>query len=238
MTHPAITLYFAPGSCSRVPMLALEEAEVPYERHLVKFMAGEHRAPDYLAINPKGKVPAITVDGAPITENAAIQWTLAQLLPDARLLPITGDALADAPILADLLWCASGIHPIITRLRLPQFFVGDDEAAQARLRASAHDAMLPNFALIETRLSVQPWMLGQNWSTLDAYVYWIWYRVGDAIDRSLYPAYADHHARMNDRPATQRMLAHEADALAWLEARGLVVPASPPASHGPGGVFR
>ncbi|MDF7776398.1 glutathione S-transferase family protein [Sphingomonas sp. AOB5] len=238
MAAPAITLYFAPGSCSRVPMLALEEAGVPYERHLVKFMAGEHRAPDYLAINPKGKVPAITVDGTPVTENAAIQWTLARLLPEADLLPITGDPMADAPILSDLLWCASGMHPIITRMRLPQFFVGDASDAKAQVSEIARQAMLPNFALIEQRLSAQPWMLGDRWSTLDAYIYWIWFRVGDALDRSPYPAFADHHARINERPATQRMLEHEAEALAWLEANGLVVPAAPPASHGPGGSFR
>ncbi|MEZ0243185.1 MAG: glutathione S-transferase family protein [Sphingomonas sp.] len=235
---PAITLYFAPGSCSRVPMLALEEAGVPYERHLVKFMAGEHRGPDYLAINPKGKVPAITVDGVPVTENAAIQWTLATLFPEKHLLPITGDPVGDARILSDLVWCASGMHPIITRLRLPQFFVGEHEQAQALLKESAAAAMLPNFALIEDRLSRQPWMLGQRWSSVDAYVYWIWFRVGDAIDKTRYSAFADHHARMNARPSTQRMLAHEAGALEWLEANGLLVPAAPPASHGPGGSFR
>ena len=59
-----LALYFAPGACSRVPLIALEEIGQPFDGHLVTFMKGEHRAPDYLALNPAGKVPTLVAVSA------------------------------------------------------------------------------------------------------------------------------------------------------------------------------
>jgi glutathione S-transferase len=84
-----ITLYFAPNTCARVPMTALEEIGIPFKTELVAFMRGDHRSPGYLALNPKGKVPALTVDGRVLTENVAILVWLATTFPDATLLPMT-----------------------------------------------------------------------------------------------------------------------------------------------------
>ena len=62
----------APGTCARVPAIGLFEAGVEFQPRLVRFMAGEHRSPAYLAVNPLGKVPALVDQGAVITENVAI----------------------------------------------------------------------------------------------------------------------------------------------------------------------
>lgn len=67
-----LVLYAAPGACARVPMIALEEARQDFEVRVVRFMAGEHRSPEYLALNAKGKVPLLLVDGGPLSENVAI----------------------------------------------------------------------------------------------------------------------------------------------------------------------
>jgi len=80
-------LYAAPGTCARVPMIALEEARQDFEVRVVRFMKNEHRSPEYLALNPKGKVPLLLMDGAPLTENVAILLHLAERFPEARLLP-------------------------------------------------------------------------------------------------------------------------------------------------------
>jgi len=66
----ALTLYFAPDSCARVPLIALEEIGAPYRIEVVAFMSGQHRSAEYLALNPKGKVPTLVVDGEPLSEKS------------------------------------------------------------------------------------------------------------------------------------------------------------------------
>ena len=83
----AITLYHFPGACSRVTMQALEEIGLSYDDVGVNMRTNGQKAPDYLAVNPKGKVPAIGFDGHIMTENAAILWFLHSQHPDAALLP-------------------------------------------------------------------------------------------------------------------------------------------------------
>ena len=68
-------------------MIALEETGTPFETHLVAFMAGEHRKPDFLARNPSGKVPVLLVDGQPIVQTVAILGFLDESFPDAALFP-------------------------------------------------------------------------------------------------------------------------------------------------------
>lgn len=215
-------LYFAPGTCARVPMIALEEIGEPFETRLLAFMNGEHKAPGYLAINPSGKVPALITEQGPLTENVAILTYLARIYPDSRLLPLGRSAYDDARIVSDLAWCSAGIHPIVTRTRLPQFFCDLPEGRE-RVREIAFDAIRPQFALIEQRLSGSPWMLGDTWSLLDAYVFWIWFRLdtNDRFDMSPYPKFNDHARRIQERPSVQRALAREAEATNWLNERGL-----------------
>lgn len=206
-----LMLYFAPGSCSRVSLIALEETGQPFEARLIRFMKGEHRSPQYLSLNPKGKVPLLVVDGEPLSENVAILTFLARAYPHAKLLPFGSGAMQNAQILSLLAWCASGLHPIVTRIRLPQMFC-DVPEGRDRVRAIALEAMAGNFALIESTLSRQPWMLGE-WSAVDAYVYWIWFRsTGSGLDGAPYPHFADHARRMESRASTQRVLEREARA--------------------------
>jgi glutathione S-transferase len=79
-----MTLYFAPDSCPRVPLIALEEIGHPYTLEVVALMKGQHRSPEYLALNPKGKVPTLVVDGEPLTKNVAILTWLAERFPHAN----------------------------------------------------------------------------------------------------------------------------------------------------------
>ena len=109
-----LTLYFAPDSCSRVPLIALEEIGCPYDLHVVAFARGEHRSPGFLALNPKGKVPTLVVDGRPLSENVAILGWLATRFPEAALLPPSDDPWDRAQVTADLAFCASGLHPMVT----------------------------------------------------------------------------------------------------------------------------
>lgn len=218
-----LALYYAPGACSRVPLIALEQIGEPYQTRLLRFRMGEHRSPEYLALNPAGKLPTLLVNGKPLTQNVAILSFLAQSFPNAHLLPLSGDTLRDARLTSQLAHLASDLHPLVTRIRLPQLFC-DVSGGPERVRAMAVSAMRMQLAPLEARLVGEPWLLGADWSVLDAYLYWVWFRItGAGFAGTEFPNIVGHAKRMEDRPAVQRALAREAQAEAELEAQGLAV---------------
>ena len=90
---PELKLFVAPNTCARVPTIALEEIGVPFNTELIRTAAGQQSSPEYLAVNPKGKVPALLIDGQPLTENVAILRWLNRTYPEAKLLPKPGREL-------------------------------------------------------------------------------------------------------------------------------------------------
>jgi glutathione S-transferase len=223
----SLTLYFAPGTCARVPLIALEETGAPFDTRVVAFLRGDHRAPQFLARNPAGKVPVLVADDVTLTQNIAILTWLARRFPAAGLLPATGDAAADAAVLSRLAWFSADLHPLVTRIRMPQL-ICDDAAAIPRVRAMACDAMKFQLAGLDRGLQQQPWVLGDQWSALDGYLYWVWFRItGAGFDATPFPAIAAHALRMEERPAVQRALQREAAAQAELTAQGLALPIHP-----------
>jgi glutathione S-transferase len=218
-----MTLYFAPDSCARVPLIALEEIGRLYKIEVVAFMKGQQRSAEYLALNPKGRVPTLVVDGAALTENVAILGWLSERFPEARLLPLTENSWSRALQVSDLAYCASGLHPLVTRLRIPQFFCDTADGVD-RVFAMAETAMRPNFALIDRRLADHRWWYGDQWSIFDAYINWVWFRVtGTKFDASDFPHFARHDKDMKDRPAVSRALRISSEIAANLEAQGLAV---------------
>lgn len=218
-----LTLYYAPDTCARVTMIALDEAALPYDPKLISFVRGDHRSDWFRALNPRGRVPTLVVDGAPLTENLAILQWLADACPQAGLLPEANGAFEAARSLADLAWCAAGLHPIVTRMRLPHFFCDRPEAA-ANVRALAEAAITAEFLLIEARLAAGPWWYGERWSIIDAYINWIWFRVtGCGLDASAFPRLQDHERRLSGRPSVRRVLDIHAAASRQLAEQGLAV---------------
>ncbi|MEJ2128496.1 MAG: glutathione S-transferase family protein [Woeseiaceae bacterium] len=222
-----VELHMAPGTCARVSCIALEETGEDFETVVVRFMKGEHKSPGFKKLNPKGKVPTLVFDGEPLTENVAIITFLNQRYPDARLMPEPKDELDALRQLADLCFCSTTLHPIVTRIRMSSFIAGPDCANT--VWSAACDAMVEYFELIERRLANQDWWYGDSWSAMDAYLYWVFWRVeGAEFDVAPFPRYSDHARRMESRPAVQRALAREAEAVKILEAEGLnFVPPSP-----------
>lgn len=200
-------------------MISLEEAGAEYDLHLVRFMKGEHKRPDYLEMHPAGKVPLLVTPEGPLTQNVAIARYLGSVFP--ALLPQADSAYEDARITADLAFCADTLHPNVTRMRMPMFMV-DGQEAQASVKAKAFEAMHPLAKVVNDRLAQGTWWYGDTWSILDAYVYWVWFRItGSGFTADGYQAWAAHAAAMEARPGVQRALAKESDLQATLEAEGL-----------------
>jgi glutathione S-transferase len=121
-----VVLFHAPEACSRVTMNALEEIGVPFEDRAINIFSGEQKSPQYLSLNPKGKVPALQIDGVVHKENAAILYYLHSRFASAQLLPQPGGTVAENEPLEDLVWCSSTIHPMVRQVRTPMRFTTGD----------------------------------------------------------------------------------------------------------------
>jgi glutathione S-transferase len=213
-------LHFAPQTCARVTLTALEEIGKPFETRLIAFMEGEHRAPAYLAINSAGKVPALEAPQGVIVQNGAILTYLAQCHPTAGLLPL-GEGQLALQALSDLFRISADLHPLVTRFVLPQMITTQADQATP-IRDKAREILIAQLAPLEQRLAGQAWMLGNDWSIIDAYLAWIWFRVtGAGFDPQAFPAIDRHYAAASARPSALAALAREAAAQDELKTRGL-----------------
>lgn len=216
-----VILFSSPGTCARVTSVALEEIGIDYEVRLVRLMAGEHRTPEFLKVNPKAKVPALRIGNAILTENVAIVTYLHAEHPEAGLLPPASDRLEAARQLIDLCFCSSTLHPIVSRLGVPQFFAGPENKEVVWKKGA--EALSPYFSQIDERFSDQPWWYGERWSIVDAYVFWIFERsTRTGFDAAPFPHYAAHAERIRQRTSVQKALAREAIMMEHLTREGLL----------------
>lgn len=215
-------LWFAPNTCARVTMTALEEIGVDYETRLIAFMAGDHRKPEFLAVNPAGKVPALETQRGTLVQTGAILNWLAEEYPDAGLLPISGDPFSRAATRAEIFRCSSDLHPLVTRFVMPQMISTSADDAP-RIREKAAELLALQLAPVEARLVPGEWYLGGKWSVLDAYIAWIWFRItGSGFDEQRFPAIGSHYECTMARPSARAVLAREAEAERQLDERGLL----------------
>jgi glutathione S-transferase len=133
-----LELYFAPGACSFVPHAGLEAVKAAtgqeFTPKLVKLQKGEHKTPEYLAMNPHGQVPLLVVDGKPLTQIVAISDFLDRSFPRAGLLP--ADAWTRSQALSQLAWMNSTPHTTFTRVFFPERFA-ESEGARAEVKKKA-----------------------------------------------------------------------------------------------------
>ena len=189
-------------------MIALEETGIAYTAIPVVLANGEHMTEAFRELNPKGKVPALKVDDHILTETIAILGFLSAQHPEAALLPAS-HKFDDATALAMLSWCASGLHPLVTRLRLPQKFC-DVPGSADRVRELARTEMKFQLGIAEKRLAGNAWLLGRNWSIADTYLAWVWGRCPESgIDPTEYPEVVRHHRQTMARPDAGRAIHRE-----------------------------
>lgn len=197
----SIVFYWHPMSSATPVACALAELAVPHERVKVDIRAGEQRQPAFLALNPNGKVPTLTVDGAPMFEALAIQLWLGERYGVERgLWPAAG---TPERLLA-MSWCAwsyVSYGAAVTRLYLATQGEDAPGGAEAERVLRDVDALLE---VLDGHLSRQPWVLGAAYSLADLVV-------GSVIGYSAYlgarvashPHVQDWLGRVQARPAMQ-----------------------------------
>ena len=180
-----LTLYMSPGSSSMATHIMLHEIGAEFESRWISFAKREQHAPEYLALNPDGKVPTLLVDGLPLTEVAATLYYLAKRYPAAGLFP-EGDLAAEAQIISWMSFIASTIHPA---------------------RRIGVERWKEVFEIAENRLGRRDWAVGR-YSIADIHLFRLFWRFYDALHpaREAYPSLCAHYDRMMARPAVRRVL--------------------------------
>lgn len=204
-----LTLYHAPKTCARASHIALAESGLPYRTQRLNFAEGEQRQPAYLAINPKGRVPALVTERGALTETPAILAFIAQSAPQSRLAPLD-DAFAFAELQAFNSYLCSTVH-VAHAHRFRGARWADDKSAHESMQRKVASNMRECFELIEAQMLRGPWVMGAQYSVADAYLFTIagWLE-GDGVDLAGLPATRDHMERMAQRPAVRQALAEEA----------------------------
>ena len=207
-----LELYFAPGACSFVPHVGLELVKAAtgedFEPRLVKLHKGEHKAPEYLALNPNGQVPVLVADGQPLTQIVAICDFIDRKYPQAGLLP--ADPWARAQALSQLAWMNNSVHPTFTHVFRPGDFTAN-ETAQAevkRFAAAKYRGLLERIQ--EWSKKAAPFWFGARPSFHDAYAFTL-LRWGGivGIDPKSLPIYYAYIERVIQHPAVAAALARE-----------------------------
>ena len=200
-------LYYSPGACSLGIHVLLEEIGAPFELMLLNVRDGSNRKPEFLALNPKAKVPTlVTGDGRVLTEFPAIAVWLAHTHPKAELLETDPDTESLALEVMD--YIVATVHMQgFTRIARPGNFT-PTEADHAKVQARGREIYAEGMALLDRRLQGRDYVAGDRFSVADAALVFVenWAaRAAYVLPANL----AAHFARMKARQAVQRAFASE-----------------------------
>ena len=203
-----IKLYYAPHTCALASHIALEDAGAKYETVRLSFAKEEQRKPEYLAINPKGRAPAMVTDRGILTETPAILAFIAQSFPKARLAPLD-DPFLFAEAQAFNSYLCSTLH-VAHAHRMRGYRWADDPAAIAEMQRKVPESVAACFQLIEDKMFKGPWVMGETYTICDPYLFTIaqWMEQ-DSVDPSRFPKIKDHRERMAERPTVKKAVAEE-----------------------------
>jgi glutathione S-transferase len=202
-----LNLFIGPiGACSLASHIALEEAGADYEVTRLDFAKSEQKSAEYLAVNPKARVPALVTGNGIITETPAILLYIAQTHPLAKLAPLD-DPFALAQIQALNSYLCSTVHPAHAH-KMRGYRWSDDPAIVEAMKIKVPQNMTDYFGLIETDYFKGPWVMGEDFSIADVYLYTIatWLE-GDGVDTAQFPNVIGHRNRMEQREAVKKVRA-------------------------------
>lgn len=197
-------LHLSKGTVALAVHIALNEVGADYELVWVDFASGAQSKPDYLAVNPKGRVPALETPDGILTETSAILGYLAETFPAAQLMPET---VWERAKVAELhLFLAATAH-INHAHKMRGHRWSDDPDTYPAMKAKVPANMTDNAGLIERDYLAGPYVLGARYSTADIYLFTLsrWLE-GDGVDMAQFPALSAFRDRMAQRPAVASAL--------------------------------
>lgn len=203
-----LKLFYAVNTCALASHIALAEAGAAYETVRLEFGSNDQRSAKYLAVNPKGRVPALITDRGTLTETPAILAFVAQSYPKARLAPLD-DPFDFARVQAFNSYLCSTVH-VAHAHRMRGYRWADDPGAIAAMQRKAPQAVSDCFDLIEREMLEGPWVMGDVYTICDPYLFTLaeWLEA-DQVDLACFPRVLDHRRRMSERPGVRRAIAEE-----------------------------
>lgn len=200
----SLHFYYAPLSCALATHIVLEHIGADYQATKLNLRENDQNSPEYLAINPKGRVPALVTDRGILTETPALLLYLAQTYPAANLAPLN-DAFALAQMQSINSWFCSTVHVHHAHGARGRRW-SDDLDAQKSMKAKVAQNMTDAATLIEREILRGPWVMGDQFTVADPYLFtmasWM---AGDGVDMSKFPKLADHYKRMLELPSVQKI---------------------------------
>jgi glutathione S-transferase len=210
MKEMMLTLYYAPMTCALVPYVTLTEAGADFDVKNVNTRKGQNMSPEFLALNPKHKVPVLIIDGEPLTENVALQIWINRQFPHAKLLP--SDPKEEIRAISLMAFCASGIHPHLTPNARPQNYC-DLPGSEESVKRVANKMLFEDFTVVDGLLAGREWFF-PHFTAVDAYFFWCFRRaISFKLDVSAFRNCMAHLERMQQRPSVQKVVAYEKQVL-------------------------
>jgi glutathione S-transferase len=204
-------LFYSPGTIALATHIILEEVGAPYEAIRLNIPEGEHTKPEYLKINPKGRIPSLITEDGILTETPAILLFLAQKFPKANLAPLD-DVFRLAEMQSINSYFCSTLHiNHAHRMRGHRWVDPANTSAIKAMQAKVKSNMTDCFTLVSNEMLQGPWVMGAQFTVADAYLFTVtrWMK-GDGLNLADFPKIEAHHNHMTDRPAVQRALAMQA----------------------------
>jgi glutathione S-transferase len=203
-----LTLYYAPHTCALASHIALEDAGADYELKRVDFAKTEQQSPDYLKVNPKGRVPAMVTPRGILTETPALLVYIAQSFPQAALAPLD-DPFAFAELQSFNSYLCSTLH-VAHAHRMRGYRWADDEASFADMRRTVPRSVGACYDLIERDMLKGPWVMGDRYTVADADLFTVaqWLE-DDGVDPARIPRVMAHRSRVAERASVRKAIAQE-----------------------------
>jgi len=205
-----LKLFYTAHTCSLATHIVLEEVGADYSTARIDFARTEQRSPEYLKVNPKGRVPALVTDRGVLTETPAMLVFVAQSFPDARLAPLD-DPFAFAETQAFNSYLCSTLHIAHAhRMRGHRWVDADDAASIAAMQRKVPQSVSACYDLIEHDMLKGPWVMGERYTICDPYLFTLaqWLEQ-DGVDPKRIPRVADHRRRVSERAAVRKAVAEE-----------------------------
>ena len=205
-----LNLYYAAHTCALATHILLEEVGADYKTTRIDFASAQQRSPEYLRINPKGRVPALVTDRGILTETPAMLAFVAQSFP-AQNLALMDDAFAFAEVQAFNSYLCSHLHVAHAhRMRGYRWVDPDDAHSIAAMQRKVPESVGSSFAHIESELLKGPWVMGERYTVCDPYLFTLaqWLEA-DGVDPKKIPRVIDHRRRMSDRATVKKAIAVE-----------------------------